>query len=141
MSAKLILRIAAGLVLFFLAGHTYGHLTWKTAHPEPGAQAMFKAMEDYKFTIGTQLRSEDEFFDGMSLNLSVALVAFLILIWMLSNIANEMPKACTMMLWPVLIAMAGFTYTGFVYFFYAPAITCLIVSILIIAAMLRLRKV
>jgi hypothetical protein len=140
MNAKLILRISAGLVLFFLVGHTYGHFTWKTSHLEPGAQAMFKAMEDYKFTIGTQLRSQDEFFNGMSLNLSIALVAIFVLIWMLSNIANEMPKACSMLLWPVLIAMAGFTYTGFVFFFYAPAITCLIVSVLIVAAMIRLRK-
>jgi hypothetical protein len=139
MNTKLLLRIASGLTLFFATGHSVGHFTRKS-HMEPEAQAVFKAMEGYKFPIGSQFRTYDEFFDGMSLNLTISLVAFMILLWMLSNIANEFPKVCNTLIWPVLIGMIGFTITGFVYFFFVPAITCLLISMLLLASMFMLKK-
>jgi hypothetical protein len=139
MKVKLLLRIASACVLFFAAGHLVGHLTRKST-TDPTRQEVFKQMEEVKFPIGTQFRSYDEFFNGMSINFSIALASLAILLWLISNSASSAPKTCYLLLWPVLICLVGFAITGFIFFFLVPAVTCVAASFLILMAINSLHK-
>lgn len=139
MKVKLLLRVASSCVLFFALGHLVGHLTRKSS-PDPKLQEVFRQMEEVKFPIGTQFRSYDEFFNGMSINLSITLAAIAVLLWMISNAASSAPKTCYMLLWPILLCLVGFAITGFVFFFLVPAVTCVAVSVLILMALNSLHK-
>lgn len=139
MSAKLLIRIAAGCVLFFALGHTMGHSTRK-ASQEPGAIAVFKAMEEYKFPIGPQMRSYDEFYTGMSLNLIITLLVVTSALWILSNSADTHRELTQKLLVPMIALLAGFTATSGLYFFVAPLITCGLATVICAAAWWRLRS-
>lgn len=139
MKVKLLLRIASACLLFFAIGHTVGHIARKSS-ADTIAQEVFRKMEDYKFPIGTQFRSYDEFYNGMSINLIITLVSLAVLIWLISNSAKSAPKTCYTLLWPVLIMVIGFAITGFIFFFLVPAVTCVAASFLIIMALNSLHK-
>src|SRR4051812_35218320 len=123
MTPKLLIRIAAGCLLFFALGHSMGHTTRKDID-DPKAQEVLKAMSDYKYDMFGQPRSFDENFTGMSLNLIFTLLAFIMILWVVSGVANENKKMTSAVLWPICICVAAFAVTGFLYFFLLPAITC-----------------
>ena len=56
MKPKLLIRIAAGCLLFFALGHTMGHSSRKEIADEK-AQEVIKAMEGYRYNLFGQLRS------------------------------------------------------------------------------------
>jgi hypothetical protein len=140
MSPKILLRIAAGAVLFFALGHTMGHFTRKNLST-PEAQAVYKVMEDFKFPIGFQMRSYDEFYEGMSINLIITLLTLTAILWVSSSVCGQNPEAGIQILWPVLFCMIAFSVTGFIFFFTLPAVTCVVASILILISIFQLRKV
>lgn len=139
MKPTLALRLATFCILFFIGGHTIGHITRKDA-ADPKARQVFALMEEYKFPIGNQFRSYDEFYTGMSLNLIASLMVFALLLWVASEIAGKEPGACNKILFPVLLGTIAYTITGFLYFFVVPALTCLIASLLIAYSLYQLNK-
>lgn len=139
MKVKLLLRIASACLLFFVAGHLAGHLTRK-ASDDPKLQEVFRQMEEVKFPIGTQFRTYDEFYNGMSINLLISLATLSVLLWLISNSAASAPKTCYILLWPVLFCVVGFAITGFIFFFLVPAVTCVAASFLILMAINSLHK-
>ncbi|HTJ48498.1 MAG TPA: hypothetical protein VL443_03510 [Cyclobacteriaceae bacterium] len=139
MKAKMLLRFASACIIFFAAGHTMGHITRKKS-TEPQVQEVFKQMETVHVPIGGQSRSYDEFYNGMSINLIITLVAFAFILWFISNASIHAPRTSYILLWPILFCIVGFAITGFVYFFLVPAITCVVASILILMAINSLHK-
>jgi heme A synthase len=135
-----LLKFAAGCQLFFAVGHSAGHFTRKSVDA-PRARQVFALMEDYKFPIGTKLRSYDEFYTGMSLNLVICLLTFTALLWIAAGLAQSHPRVCTRLLVPVLLGVTAFSATGFGYFFPVPAVTCLVAAVLISLSLFSLRKV
>jgi archaellum biogenesis protein FlaJ (TadC family) len=139
MRPKLLLRISAFFTLFVAVGHTLGNYTRK-ATTDARQQEIFKKMADYKFNFGGSMRSWDNFYDGMSLDVSFALVTFTVLLWLISGSANKYPVFCTSLLWVILVCFIGFTILGFMYFFIVPAVCTLLASVLMAAAIYQLRK-
>jgi hypothetical protein len=139
MNPKIMLRIAALTVVFFAFGHSIGHFTRK-ASTDSQAIAVFKAMEGYKFPIGSQFRSYDEFYEGMSLNLIITLLTMTAMLWILSGVAVQQPGLCLKLLWPLLLCLLAFSATGWRYFFLVPATTCVVAAFFIIGTMRRLKK-
>jgi hypothetical protein len=139
MKPKVSLRIVALLTLLVAAGHTIGHFTRKITTDIAGVQVI-KQMEQYKFNFNGSMRSWDNFYEGLSLDVALILFIFTIIFSMLAGIVKKHPKVCYNMLWPYLICYVGFTITGFCYFFIIPAITTLIICLLIIFTMWQLRK-
>jgi len=140
MKSKLLIRIAAGCTLFFALGHTMGHLSRKESN-ESKVKEVIRLMEDTKFDLFGQLRSFDENYTGMSLNLIFTLLAFTLLLWFVSALSETDPKSCRNLLVPILLCLLGFAVTSYVYFFPVPAITCVLASIALVTAVLRLPKV
>jgi hypothetical protein len=139
MKAKMLLRFASACIIFFAAGHTMGHITRKKS-TEPQVQEVIKQMETVQVPIGGQLRSYDEFYSGMSLNLTITLIAFAFILWFISDASSHAPRTSYILLWPILFCIAGFAITGFIYFFLVPAITCVVAGVLILMAINSLHK-
>jgi hypothetical protein len=139
MKAKLLIRIAAGCMLFFALGHSAGHATRKNID-NPQAQEVLKAMTSFKFDQFGQMRSYDENYTGMSLNLIATLLMLTVLLWFLSKLAEQSPKATRQILLPVALCSFAFAVTGFLYFFLLPAFTCLIAGLLLATAIYKLYK-
>ena len=138
MTPKLLLRIAAGLVLFFAFGHTIGHVT---RHQGEGVQqTVGQTMQDVKFDFFGNTTSYDGMYNGMSLNLIFTLLAFAAVLWMLSNVAFDRPRLVKQLLIPVALCLFGFAVTSFLYFFFVPAVTCFLASLTLGVAAWRLNN-
>ena len=137
MSPKLLLRIAGGCLLFFLLGHSMGHFQ-RHAVTDPKARQVLQIMSENRFDMFGQLRSYDENYTGMSLNLLLTLAAFSFILFVLAGKAESSPTLVRMILVPIGLAVAGFALTSYLYFFPVPAVTCLLAFLSIGWAALRL---
>lgn len=129
MKPKFLLRAATGCLLFFAIGHSIGHFTRHDVN-DPKAKAVLQQMIENKFDMFGQLRSYDENYTGMSLNLILTLLAFAFILWILSTQTEKQPLFAKSILVPITICILGFSVTSFCYFFTMPAITCLLAAIL-----------
>lgn len=139
MSPKLLLRIAGGCLLFFLLGHSMGHFQ-RHAVTDPKAQQVLQIMSENRFDMFGQLRSYDENYTGMSLNLLLTLAAFSFILFALAGKAENSPTLVRTILVPIGLAVAGFALTSYLYFFPIPAVTCLLASLSIGWAVLQLSR-
>lgn len=137
MKSKLLIRIATGFVLFFAAGHTIGHLTRHDVTDEKALEVQ-KMMMDYKFDMFGSMRSYDENYTGMSLNLIFTLVSMALLLWIISTDAVSNALKSILIL-PIALCLLGFAFTSYQYFFIAPTVSCFLAFFLLILAYFRLK--
>jgi hypothetical protein len=137
MKPKLLLRIAACLLLFFACGHSIGHFTRHDV-TDPKAREVLRQMTENKFDMFGQQRSYDQNYTGMSLNLILTLFVFASILLMLSTQTEKEPLFVKNLLVPITFCVVGFSVTGFLYFFTMPAVTCLFASLLTIWAIIGL---
>ncbi len=139
MSPKLLVRLAAGCLLFFVLGHAVGHFTRHNV-TDPKAQEVLRTMSENHFDMFGVMRSYDENYTGMSANLILTLICLIAVLWILSGIAAKNSTLTARLLVPVLFCVSGFAVTGFLYFFHLPAITCLLASALLLIAIVKLNR-
>jgi drug/metabolite transporter (DMT)-like permease len=139
MKPKITLRITVFVTLFYAFGHIMGHLTRKQT-TDPVNKEVIRQMEQYKFNVNGSMRSWDNFYEALSLDSAIVLVVFALIFWLLSGMSEKYPRVVYQLLWPILLCFIGFTITHFLYVFMIPTVTSLITCILIIAAMIPLRK-
>jgi hypothetical protein len=139
MKPKILLRITVFVTLFYAFGHIMGHLTRKQT-TDPVDKEVIRQMEQYKFNVNGAMRSWDNFYEALSLDSASVLVVFAIIFWMLSGMVEKYPGVVYNLLWPFLICFIGFTITHYLYVFMIPTVLSLIICILIIAALIQLRK-
>ena len=134
---KLLIRIAAGLILFFAFGHSMGHFT-RYDVTDPKEKEVLQMMSNNKFDLFGQMTSYDKMYTGMSMNLIFTLLAFTIILWHISGICTDNKKLATKLLLPVTFCVFGFSITSFLFFFPVPAITCLIAGLILTFALIKL---
>jgi hypothetical protein len=139
MKPKILLRIAALLILFFAIGHTVSHFARKMTN-DPIEKEVIRQMEQHKFNVNGSMRSRDELSEGLSFDVSLVLLVFTSIFSTLSGMCKKHPKICLNFLWPYLICFIGFTITGFLYFSIISGITSLVICLLIILTMVQLNK-
>lgn len=128
-TSKILLRVAAGCLLFFALGHSIGHFTRHNV-ADSKAKEVLRQMTENKFDMFGQMRSYDENYTGMSLNLIITLLTLASILWLVSSQIEKQPMLARNILIPITICILGFSITSFLYFFTIPAVTCLIASIL-----------
>jgi hypothetical protein len=84
MSAKLLLRIAAALMLLHTLGHAIGALSWKKA-PNPAVKAVIDAMLNNHFAFMGRSVSFGDFYAGYGYSMIGVLLLVAILLWILSE--------------------------------------------------------
>lgn len=121
MRPKLLLRIAAALMLLHTFGHTMGALNWKKA-PNVKVASVIKGMEDETFSFMGRQASLASFYSGYGLIMIFVLLLITILLWQLSR--NPVRNMIAV-LGIFLVALALCEY---IYFFPFAAIVSLIAA-------------
>ena len=134
---KLLIRIAAGCILFFAFGHSLGHFTRYDVTDQKEKEVL-QTMINNKFDLFGQMTTYDRMYTGLSLNMIFILIAFTIILWHISNISQDNKKLAIKLLLPVTLCVVGFSITSFLFFFPVPAITCLVAGLLSIFALIKL---
>lgn len=110
MKAKLLLRIAAVLMLLHAIGHTMGALGWKKA-PNNSIAQVISGMQNNHFNFMGSSCSIAGFYEGYGLSMILVLLFVSILLWLLSA---SLVKPLLMLTGLFLVGLAA---VEFIYFF------------------------
>ena len=127
MKPKLLLRIAAVVMLLHTIGHSIGALTWKKA-PDKAVADVIAGMENNRFAfVGKQVTLAD-FYSGFAIALIFVLLLITVVLWLAGgNVADRMTRR----LLPWLIGfLVCFSVIEWIYFFPMPSIMSMVAAIL-----------
>ncbi|EMK06035.1 MULTISPECIES: LIC_13387 family protein [Leptospira] len=139
MKAKLFIRIASALMFVFALGHSFGHFTRYETSDSQALNAI-SIMQQTKIPMEGVTKTYDQFYTGMSLNLSIVLISLTLLLWILSNFSESNPQTVQKLLIPILFCIFCFGITGFTYFFFVPAIVASLGAISVLVGIILLGK-
>jgi hypothetical protein len=97
MTATLLYRIAAVVLLFFAAGHTFGFLKFQP--PTPESVAVRDAMDNVQFKLGDKSYTYGNFYRGSGLFCTAYLLFTAFLAWHLGSLARGNPQAIGALGW------------------------------------------
>jgi hypothetical protein len=139
MKSKILLRIAFGVIIFHLLGHTVGHFTWKETDDAVMAE-IIRSMDEHQFEFMGKMQSIGGNHEGYSFLFGITMIMFAALTWMISGKIET-----THELNPVLvvmgIALALFGITELVYFFPLAGGSSLLAGILLLVGWMRAKTI
>lgn len=118
MKPKVLLRIAAILMLLHTLGHTVGALTWAQA-PNVAMASVISAMQSNHFDFGGKSVTLAAFFSGYGITMIFVLLFITIVLWLLSSETEN--KLCSRLLVLFTALLLAMSVTEYIYFFPAPA--------------------
>ena len=133
MTPKILLRIAAAIILLHNIGHTLGHINWKKAPDEVNRRAI-DAMISNEFMFMGERSTYARFFDGYGYAGTLTLLLVMILLWMLSGIESKLSKQVAMVTGLFLVSWAVMEY---LYFFPLAAGMTMVAGVLTIVGSMR----
>jgi hypothetical protein len=139
MKAKLLIRIAAVLILIHLIGHGIGHFTWQ-ATTDPVKQEAIQQMFSHKFHFMGTMRSMGDYYRGYSLMLLPVYAMSVVLLWLISNAADTQRRLSRQLLYPIAGAYFLFAVLEFTYFFPFAATMSIGAGLCCVGAILLLNK-
>ncbi|TGL41459.1 LIC_13387 family protein [Leptospira perdikensis] len=139
MNDKIFLRIASGLLIFHLAGHSIGNATWDQTD-DPIKQNVIQEMTGHQFPFMGTNRSMGEYFYGYGLITSVALVVFAAYLIFLSFSLDENRNLIKKLIWVTTLGLLGISSIEFIYFFPLAAGTTLLASLFSMMAAISMSK-
>jgi hypothetical protein len=132
MNSKVLLRIAFGIILFHLLGHTIGHFTWKETE-DPALAEIIQKMDTHVFEFMGTKQTIGGNHEGYSVMLGLTLVMLAIITWMFSGRINSIPQLA-----PVIVVIGVFFILfgiiEAIYFFPLPGITSVLAGAFYTAA-------
>ncbi len=127
MKATLLYRIAAGLLLFFALGHTFGFLRFKP--PNPAGIEVRDAMERVHFDVAGQTFSYGGFYRGFGLTITVYLLFLAVLAWQLGTPAAARTPDLATLEWSLVVVQVATLVLSFLYFSMIPTILSALLTI------------
>ena len=97
MTATLLYRISAFVLVLFAAGHTLGFMKFKA--PTPEGIAVQKAMDNVRFSLGAKSYTYGDFYRGFGLFCTAYLLFAAFLAWQLGTMAGSAPQAIGALGW------------------------------------------
>jgi len=97
MTATLLYRISAFVLVLFAAGHTLGFMTFKA--PTPEGVAVQQSMDNVRFSLGGKSLSYGDFYRGFGLFCTAYLLFNAFLAWHLGTMARNTPQAIGALGW------------------------------------------
>lgn len=116
MKAKILLRIAAALVLVHLMGHSIGHSVWDKPE-DPRMQEVVAAMKGYSAPFMGATQSMADYYNGYSLIIFGLYGMTILILWFASEFINEHRTVATKVLYPIAIAYLAFGVIEYISFF------------------------
>jgi hypothetical protein len=127
MTATLLYRIAAVLLILFAAAHTFGSLNFTP--PTPEAAAVRDAMNSVHFTVKGNTYSYGNFYKGLILSVTAYLVFLAFLSWHLGSVAAKQPQAIGALGWLFCALKLATMVVAWLYIAAAPAISSAVVGV------------
>jgi hypothetical protein len=97
MTATLLYRISAFVLVLFAAGHTLGFMKFKA--PTPEGIAVQQAMDNVRFNVGGKNLTYGDFYRGFGLFCTAYLLFGAFLAWHLGDMARSTPQAIGALGW------------------------------------------
>jgi hypothetical protein len=135
-TSKLLLRIAAVIMLLHAVGHTLAIITWQ----EPNGKIPFdlvQKMEETHFSFQGKNTTIANFFTGHGY---AGTIFLLLIVSILLTVSNWNNKIATKILWPVGASIILLSIVELIYFFPLAAIFSLIAAALVFVSTFQLNK-
>jgi hypothetical protein len=140
MKPKILLRIAAIIMLFHDFGHTYGHLTWKQSI-DPVRQEVVKQMTDHSFPFMGAVHSLAEYYEGYGLACTLALLLIAATLWIISDVNLKNVILVRKILVVVSVILLAWGIDELIYFFPGAASFSLLACLIIVIAIFNLKHI
>ncbi len=135
MNAELLLRISSVIMLLHLAGHMFGHLTWKKSK-DAVRQGIIDQMLRHKLPFMGKTRSLGEYYDGYGYAAALAMLLSATLLWILAGFMGINAEIVRMLLWPISVFLIVWGIDELIFFFPFAAMFSLLSGILSIIAII-----
>jgi len=123
MKPKILLRIAAILILIHGLLHTSGFNQWKN-DPDPAKHELIKQMTGQKFPFMGSTRNMGQYYDGFGYASSIALFLIAVLLWIISGELSANPSLAKKVIVVISFALLLWAIDEMIYFFpFAVSIT------------------
>lgn len=132
MKAKLLLRIAAVIMLLHTLGHTVGALTWTDA-PNAAVKQVIDGMQSNRFDFMGRSGSLADFYAGYGYVMIGVLLLISVLLWLLSTEPNRR------LITTIAICLLFMAVVEYIYFFPMAAGFSLLAGLAALLALQRLR--
>jgi hypothetical protein len=138
LSAKVLYRIAAVVLVLFAAGHTFGFLSFRPSSTE--GLAVYDAMNSVHFDFDGAARSYGEFYIGFGLMVTGYLLFCAFLAWRLGGLAASQPHAIGALAWAFALVQLATLVLSVLYFFLVPTVMCAVILVCLLWAAWLLRS-
>lgn len=132
------LRIAAVLQALGTVGHNLATLNPPSRGPQE--QAMFDAMQAFRFDVMGSNRSHWDFYRGYEFSITVSFLLLVVLIWQLSNLSRTEPRQALPLVVTILVGQILMAVVSWTYFFAGPGVMSVLISLCLVAAVLTMRR-
>jgi hypothetical protein len=126
---KILIRIAAILMLVHLLGHTTGFSGWKKA-TDPAQQEVIKQMTGPRFSFMGAIHSMGDYYDGFGYGCSIGMLLFILVLWFVSGELGASPGLAKKMLLSVAVCLLAWGIDEIICFFPFAACTTLLAFVL-----------
>ncbi len=132
-TTKILLRIAAALMLIHGLGHTIGHSGWKKS-TDPIQQGVIHQMIGPKFPFMGVTRSMGEYFDGYGYACSIFMLLCTLVLWFTSGELGGSPGLAKKIILTMSVCLLAWGIDELIFFFPFAAGTSLLASACTLAA-------
>ena len=137
MKAPVFYRMAAGLILLFDIGHTFG---FRQSDPTWGVDTLLGSMRSIHFEVQGFSRTYWDLFVGAGLFVSVFLLFAAVLAWQLGGLSAETLARMRPTAWALALCFVAVTILSWKYFFLVPIVFSLLITVCLVAAAWRSAK-
>jgi hypothetical protein len=107
----------------------------------PAEQAVFAAMQSFRFQIAGVTRSHWDFYQGYELIITVIFAFLAVLIWQMSSLSKTGPRQAVPFIVTILVAEILMSAVGWEYFFAGPGGMSILIGACLVAAIIGLRRI
>jgi len=137
MNSKLLLRIAAVVMLLHCLGHTFGVMTWQNPDGEIPTEVV-QIMQEVQFSfMGKDGSTMAEFYSGFGYVGTVFMLFIVALLWVLSGYKD---RTVMPILGVTAVAIISLGILEIIYFFPMAVAFCVITAALVALAILKINK-
>jgi hypothetical protein len=106
----------------------------------PAEQAVFAAMQSFRFPIAGVIRSHWDFYTGYELCITVVFAILAVLIWQLSNLSRTEPRHAVPLILTIIAAEILLSAIGWEYFFAGPGGMSILIAACLSAALVSMNR-
>lgn len=139
MSAARWFKSLSVLLALFAVGHTLGTFSPKVTRGSEEA-AVFAAMQGFRFHVMGFDRTYWEFYRGLAITVSAALVMMSIMAWQLAGVSERQPESARPLAWSLCFGCVSLLVLGWQFFFAVPIVMSAVAVGISVMSLLALRR-